>query len=469
MEVNFFPTQTWPLWANGDGGEDDTSMASEDDAFSADAFPASAVEPSHRPLGPSAWLELVGLPRGVKVSDGLRRDLARVACPEYLRGRAWKRLLEPAARRMQRRSVIPLSRLRQGALKGADAEGDALVLEVDKDMDRTSIDALPGGGVTPAVLEDLQSLLVTYGRRNPRVGYCQGMNFIALLLLQYLQKEDAFWALAVLVEQLFPDHYSRNLLGNHVDQRVLRSVLALRRPDLVRHLDDNRVAFPFFATQWVRVTARARGHREIAHTRLYIHTHTRARTRTPCRGPASAWFQRPPLTLAPQEDGAPLLFPKVPPLFTLSANLRAFAHPSTHHAAPPQSLTFRSPSAHFLISLCSLITHSSSTVVRGAVHQRRPPPRRPPRLGPPLPRHLPGRARLPCVARHGRSRHRMRGTGNSRPRGLRVYRSPASTRGAPCRRGRCGERRAGHGGHGGGGDDGAATRLCRAAPHGRHG
>ena len=115
---------------NFDGGDNDTSKASEDDAFSSDAFPASAVEPAHRPLGPSAWLELVGLPRGVTVSDGLRRDLARVACPEYLRGRAWKRLLEPAARRMQRRSVIPLSRLRQGALKGADAEGDALALEV---------------------------------------------------------------------------------------------------------------------------------------------------------------------------------------------------------------------------------------------------------------------------------------------------------------------------------------------------
>ena len=271
---------------NFDGGDNDTSKASEDDAFSADAFPASAVEPSHRPLGPSAWLELVGLPRGVTVSDGLRRDLARVACPEYLRGRAWKRLLEPAARRMQRRSVIPLSRLRQGALKGADAEGDALALEVDKDMDRTSIDALPGGGVTPAVLEDLQSLLTTYGRRNPRVGYCQGMNFIALLLLQYLQKEDAFWALAVLVEQLFPDHYSRNLLGNHVDQRVLRSVLALRRPDLVRHLDDNRVAFPFFATQWVRVNTGVTAHahtQRVAHTHLYPHTHTHTHARACAR------------------------------------------------------------------------------------------------------------------------------------------------------------------------------------------
>ena len=34
---------------------------------------------------------------------------------------------------------------------------------------------------------------------NQEVGYCQGMSQIAALLLMYLNEEDAFWALSVLM------------------------------------------------------------------------------------------------------------------------------------------------------------------------------------------------------------------------------------------------------------------------------
>ena len=34
---------------------------------------------------------------------------------------------------------------------------------------------------------------------NTELGYCQGMSQIAALLLMYLNEEDAFWALSVLM------------------------------------------------------------------------------------------------------------------------------------------------------------------------------------------------------------------------------------------------------------------------------
>jgi len=60
----------------------------------------------------------------------------------------------------------------------------------------------------------------------------QGMNFVAAMLLLVMKKEeDAFWMLAVLVENvLFDDCYSENLYGCHVEQRVFKDLLRKKLP-----------------------------------------------------------------------------------------------------------------------------------------------------------------------------------------------------------------------------------------------
>ena len=48
--------------------------------------------------------------------------------------------------------------------------------------------------------EALFNILVSYSRFNPTVGYCQGMSYIAAILLMHHHKEeDAFWELASLL------------------------------------------------------------------------------------------------------------------------------------------------------------------------------------------------------------------------------------------------------------------------------
>ena len=41
----------------------------------------------------------------------------------------------------------------------------------------------------------LMNVLKAYSVHNPDVGYCQGMGFIAGLLLLHMQEEDSFWLL----------------------------------------------------------------------------------------------------------------------------------------------------------------------------------------------------------------------------------------------------------------------------------
>ena len=60
------------------------------------------------------------------------------------------------------------------------------------------------------VLKKLRNILTAYTKRNPTVGYCQGMNFVAGRLLQVIEdEEEAFWVLASLIETILPlDYYS---------------------------------------------------------------------------------------------------------------------------------------------------------------------------------------------------------------------------------------------------------------------
>jgi hypothetical protein len=41
--------------------------------------------------------------------------------------------------------------------------------------------------------ESLRQVLIWYASQDPEVGYCQGMGFIAALLLSYMVPEDAFY------------------------------------------------------------------------------------------------------------------------------------------------------------------------------------------------------------------------------------------------------------------------------------
>jgi hypothetical protein len=58
----------------------------------------------------------------------------------------------------------------------------------------------------------LRRVLRAYARRNPAVGYCQSMNFLAATCLLAMPEEDAFWVLAALVEDRLAGYYDRAML-----------------------------------------------------------------------------------------------------------------------------------------------------------------------------------------------------------------------------------------------------------------
>lgn len=75
-------------------------------------------------------------------------------------------------------------------------------------------------------------------KRNPKVGYFQGMNFIAAQLSIVMDEEEAFWTLCQIIESYFPLDYFANFCGVLVDQKVFCHLLQQRLPDLAAHFED---------------------------------------------------------------------------------------------------------------------------------------------------------------------------------------------------------------------------------------
>ena len=74
----------------------------------------------------------------------------------------------------------------------------------------------------------------TFVKRNPAIGYCQGVNFIANMLLDFLDEEQSFWIFTIISEELLPIDYYSDLLGVLVDSKVFENLLILRYPKVVK-------------------------------------------------------------------------------------------------------------------------------------------------------------------------------------------------------------------------------------------
>ncbi len=132
-----------------------------------------------------------------------------------------------------------------------NGEDDPVIIaQIQMDIHRTLTDNVffrKGPGVAK-----LSEVLLAYSRRNPEVGYCQGMNLItASLLLIMPTAEDAFWMLTSIVENILPRHYyDHSLLTSRADQQVLRQYVAEILPKLSAHLDNLGIELEALTFQW---------------------------------------------------------------------------------------------------------------------------------------------------------------------------------------------------------------------------
>ncbi|KAA0151149.1 hypothetical protein FNF27_06962 [Cafeteria roenbergensis] len=98
----------------------------------------------------------------------------------------------------------------------------------------------------------LMRVLRAYAAYDTEVGYCQGMAFVAALLITYMPEEIAFWTLvAVLRRRGLRGHYLPQfpLYLEHV--AVLMGLLAKHEPAIYRLFEAESIGFTMFGMQWL--------------------------------------------------------------------------------------------------------------------------------------------------------------------------------------------------------------------------
>lgn len=97
----------------------------------------------------------------------------------------------------------------------------------------------------------LQRILTAYAVRNPELGYCQSMNFLAGVFMLILQEEDVFWTLSRLIETILPiGYYCGDMLGVRIDMEVLKCLLAEKLPEVSQVLKTHHVDITACCSQW---------------------------------------------------------------------------------------------------------------------------------------------------------------------------------------------------------------------------
>eukprot|EP01121_Diplochlamys_sp_Union-15-3_P000967 TRINITY_DN10810_c0_g1_i1.p1 TRINITY_DN10810_c0_g1~~TRINITY_DN10810_c0_g1_i1.p1 ORF type:complete len:305 (-),score=37.01 TRINITY_DN10810_c0_g1_i1:58-972(-) len=97
----------------------------------------------------------------------------------------------------------------------------------------------------------LFNVLRAYAALYPEIGYCQGMNFIAGVLVNNLSEMEAFWVFVQMMKKYeLADSFREGLSGVYTNLGRFERYLNSSMPSLASHLKDQYVSPAMYATKW---------------------------------------------------------------------------------------------------------------------------------------------------------------------------------------------------------------------------
>lgn len=181
-------------------------------------------------------------------ADKLKK-LCRKGVPPELRPFVWMRVSGASRRQQQQHSSY------FAAMHRVARHESPFAHQIELDLPRTyPSNAWVQGEEGQAAL---RRVLCAFAQHKQDVGYCQGLNYIAAMLLLVMERDEekAFWLLASLIDDasegiLYQDMFSNNLSGTHVEMRSLWELVSSKLPRLAQHLQALKCDISILATDW---------------------------------------------------------------------------------------------------------------------------------------------------------------------------------------------------------------------------
>lgn len=190
---------------------------------SVDAKLQFTPEPTLTETGYEQWLN--GMKAVARLPDGI---------PDHFRQKLWLTLADHYVREQ---NLDWINVLKWTFNDHMNPDDDELSLQIVKDLHRTGWSGLEGD--KERIL--LRRVLLAYARYNKNIGYCQGFNVIAALILEITEynEENSLKVIMMLLEHVLPTSYfDQTLRALTVDMAVLREMMTHRLPRLSAHLDE---------------------------------------------------------------------------------------------------------------------------------------------------------------------------------------------------------------------------------------
>ncbi|XP_035663920.1 USP6 N-terminal-like protein [Branchiostoma floridae] len=194
-------------------------------------------------------------------SDKLHKRVYK-GIPHSLRGEVWSRLLDIAKIKQEQdgiyegygnSSMRPEQPTTYERMRISARNSSPDVRQIDLDVNRTYRNHIMFRDRYGVKQQALFHVLSAYSMYNTEVGYCQGMSEIAALMLMYLNEEDAFWAISVLLTDnkhkmhgFFIPGFPKLLRFQDHHDKLLGKFL----PKVKKNLDLNEIHTSLYSMKW---------------------------------------------------------------------------------------------------------------------------------------------------------------------------------------------------------------------------
>lgn len=97
----------------------------------------------------------------------------------------------------------------------------------------------------------LYNILIAFSNYDRQIGYCQGLNYIAgILLLICKDEEISFWLLKHLVQEVTPDYHMKTMTGLVRDIGVFTELIRANVPEVYQHVKRIGLSWTVIVTKW---------------------------------------------------------------------------------------------------------------------------------------------------------------------------------------------------------------------------
>ncbi|KAM9315236.1 TBC1 domain family member 1 isoform 2-T3 [Pholidichthys leucotaenia] len=196
------------------------------------------------------WEKMLGTPGRTKVKfdpEAIHTAVAQ-GVPRQHRGEIWKFLAEQYRLRQTVPSRPPSNPTAyKELLKQLTSQQHAILIDLGRTFPtHPYFQAQLGAGQL-----SLYNILKAYSLLDPEVGYCQGLSFIAGVLLLHMGEEDAFNMLKFLMYEVgLRKQYRPDMIILQIQMYQLSRLLHDYHRDLYSHLEQQEIGPSLYATPW---------------------------------------------------------------------------------------------------------------------------------------------------------------------------------------------------------------------------